>query len=169
MGLQVARCLCFFGFLRSGEVVIPTEASFDPSQHLTFNDVSVDNRERPSYLKVIIKHTKTGPFRKWVDIVIGRAEGPLCPVAAILAYMALRGAGPGPLFGFKDGRPLTQQCPEGYSYTVGMQRFPICPWSLLVNFEHCMLMLLLQHQCENCVPHSSQSTGLAPTVLPWGL
>lgn len=32
----------------------------------------------------------------------------LCPVAALLSYMVLRGKGEGPLFKFKDGRALTR-------------------------------------------------------------
>lgn len=56
--LWAAMCLCFFGFLRSGEVVVPSHAAFDPSQHLTFNNVAVDSREKPSFLNVTIKQSK---------------------------------------------------------------------------------------------------------------
>ena len=31
----------------------------------------------------------------------------VCPVAALLSYLVLRGKGEGPLFQFKDGRALT--------------------------------------------------------------
>jgi len=34
----------------------------------------------------------------------------LCPVSAILHYLALRGAGLGPLFKYRDGRALTREC-----------------------------------------------------------
>ena len=33
----------------------------------------------------------------------------ICPVAAVLSYLQLRGASPGPLFRFSDGRPLTHK------------------------------------------------------------
>ncbi len=39
---------------------------------------------------------------------MGRTGNELCPVAAVLAYMALRGPGSGPLFRFQDGRYLTR-------------------------------------------------------------
>ena len=39
---------------------------------------------------------------------MGRTGNDLCPVAAILSCMALRGPGSGPLFKFKNGRPLTR-------------------------------------------------------------
>ena len=39
---------------------------------------------------------------------VGRTDKALCPVSAVLAYMAVRGPGPGPLFQFQDGRFLTR-------------------------------------------------------------
>ena len=38
-----------------------------------------------------------------MKIIIVLAEGPLCPVATVLAYMDLRGPGEGPFFRFQDG------------------------------------------------------------------
>ena len=40
---------------------------------------------------------------------MGRTGNELCPVAATSAYMVQRGPGPGPLFKFQDGKPLTRQ------------------------------------------------------------
>ena len=42
-----------------------------------------------------------------MDVIVGRTNGPPCPVAAILNYMAKRGPEPGPLFQFVDSWPLT--------------------------------------------------------------
>ena len=69
----------------------------------------MDDQDKPSYLTVTIKQSKTNPFRKGMFIIIGRTGGPLCPVAAILAYMVRGEPGTGPLFHFQDGRPLTRQ------------------------------------------------------------
>ena len=44
-----------------------------------------------------------------VPILLGRSQGDLCPVAAMLAYLTVRGIDEGPLFRFADGRPLTRQ------------------------------------------------------------
>ena len=107
--LWAACCLGFFGFLRSGELVAPAEGEFDPGQHLSFADVSVDHSSRPGLLAVRIKQSKTDPFRQGITIYLGRTDTQLCPVAAMLAYMALRGPGDGPLFRFQDRRPLTRQ------------------------------------------------------------
>ena len=46
--LWAAMSLCFFGFLHSGEITIPTVHAFDPSYHLTLGDVSVDSQKCPS-------------------------------------------------------------------------------------------------------------------------
>ena len=106
--LWAMMCLCFFGFLRAGEAVAP-DSNFDPSQHLTYTDIAVDNLVDPKHLQINIKQSKTDPFRMGVKVWIGRTGGYLCPVAAILSYMALRGPGEGPLFRFQNGSPLTRQ------------------------------------------------------------
>ena len=59
--------------------------------------------------QVNIKASKTDPFRKGVSIYIGRTNNGLCPVAALAAYFASRGSGPGPFFQFSNGSPLTSE------------------------------------------------------------
>ena len=90
-------------FLWSGKVVVPSDSSYDPGQHLSFGEIAADNQTNPSYLQVSLKQSKTDPFRNGMKIIIRRAEGPLCQVAAVLAYMALTGPGEGPLFRFRNG------------------------------------------------------------------
>lgn len=107
MMLWAAVCLCYFGFLRSGEITVPSEKEYDPGAHLNFSDVSTDSRVNPSLVCVRIKVSKMDPFRKGVDIYLGRTNSALCPVSAVLAYMARRGDSPGPLFQFKDKCFLT--------------------------------------------------------------
>ena len=80
----------FYGFLRVGEVVVPCDTEFDPFQHLAYEDTTVDDKRQPSFITVNIKQSKTGPFRRGITIVIGCAMGPLCPLAAVLSYMAMR-------------------------------------------------------------------------------
>ena len=84
------------------------DSEFDVSTHLTFRDVAVDKLQAPSMLKVHIKASKTDPFRVGVHVVVGKVEGPLCPVSAVLDYLLTRGGGEGPLFRFLDGKPLTR-------------------------------------------------------------
>ena len=75
--------------------------AFDPATHLTFDDNNVDDITKPTLLKLRLKASKTDPFRKGVDIGVGKTNNKLCPVTAVLAYLALRGNGPGFLFRFR--------------------------------------------------------------------
>ena len=84
--LWAAMCLCFFGFLRAGKAVAPDNSDFDPTQHLTYADIAVDNASKPTYLQVTIKQSKTDPFRLGVKVIVGRMGNDLCPVVAILSY-----------------------------------------------------------------------------------
>lgn len=106
--LWAAICTCFFGFMRSGEMTVPSESAFDPASHLCFEDVSIDDITAPSVVKLRLKASKTDPFRNGVEIVLGRTHAALCPVTALLSYLAIRGNRPGFLFLFEDGRPLTK-------------------------------------------------------------
>ena len=107
--LWAACTLAFYGFLRSGEVTVPSDSAFDPACHITPADIQVDSRESPSMLRIQLKQSKTDPFRTGVLVFIGRTGTPLYPVAAVLAYLSQRPAGQGPLFKFADGRALTRQ------------------------------------------------------------
>ena len=75
--LWVVMSLCFFGFLRLGEVVLPSDSSYDQTN--------------PSYFQVSLKRLKADQFRNGMKIMIGCAVCPLCRVVSVLAYMALRG------------------------------------------------------------------------------
>ena len=106
--LWAAACMCFFGFLRSGEVVVPSDSSFDQQVHLAFGDVRVNDVSAPSFLVVTLKASKTDPFRLGVSVYLGKTDQPLCPIAAVLAYMVARGDREGAFFHFADGRLLTR-------------------------------------------------------------
>ena len=107
--LWAAACMCFFGFLRCGEVVVPSDSTFDPTCHLASGDVRLDNTSNPQYIQVHIMASKMDPFRQGVSVYLGSTKGDICPVAAVVAYMVLRGAASGPFFRFADGRPLTRE------------------------------------------------------------
>ncbi len=107
--LWAACCLAFFGFLRAGEFTVPCDTGFDASIHLAWGDLAVVDPASPRVLSVHLKASKTDPFRKGITLFIGKVPSNLCPVSAMLAYLLVRGRQPGPLFLFKDGRPLTRQ------------------------------------------------------------
>ena len=112
MMLWGACCLCFFSFLRSGEVVSPTESNYDPDTTLCYNDIRIDDRSKPSFMQVVIKASKTDPFRQGVSLYIETTNSQLCPVAAVIGFMARfmveRGSASGPLFTWSNGRYLTR-------------------------------------------------------------
>ena len=105
--LWAACCVGFFGFLRAGEFTVSSNREFDPSSALTLEDVAVDQHANPSMIQINLKQSKTDPFRHGVDIFLGRTNMDLCPVAALLAYIAVRPPVPGPLFVYPDGSFLT--------------------------------------------------------------
>lgn len=107
--LWAACCTCFFGFLRSGEVTVPSMNSYDKDIHLSVGDVLLVSPQSPVAVQVFIKASKTDPFRKGVKVYLGSTSNSLCPVAAVAAYMAVRGMKPGPFFKFKDGKPLSRE------------------------------------------------------------
>ena len=107
--LWAAACTCFFGFLRSGEVVVPSDSEYDATVHLSFGDVRLDNTTDPQFLEVTIKASKTDPFRQGVQVYLGRTNTDLCPVAAVLSYMVYRGTDSGPFFRYTRIRALTRE------------------------------------------------------------
>ena len=48
-------------------------------------------------------------FRKGANFSLGRTATGLCPVAALLNYLVVRGPKAGPLFRYKDGLCLSRQ------------------------------------------------------------
>ena len=110
-----AACtLAYFGFLRSAEFTVTNILHFDPETHLQVSDLSFDRVESPTCLRVWIKASKTGPFRKGCLIFIGAGIPPFCAVSAISAYLHLRGDHRGPLFVFQDGKALTRERLTGW-------------------------------------------------------
>lgn len=101
--LWAACCLGFFGFLRSGEF---TSTSPSQSSGLLLSDVTIDSHNDPQRLTVNLRHSKTDRYGAGVTICLGRTYHTLCPVMAVLSYLAQRPSQAGPLFIFPDGTPL---------------------------------------------------------------
>ena len=114
--LWAACCLGFFGFLRAGEFTV--NCAFDPSIHLTVQDLQVDAEVNPSSLRVCIKSSKTDPFRQGCFIYLGRGQAPVCPISAILAYLHRRAPSSGPLVIDTHGQPLTRSRPSSFIQSV---------------------------------------------------
>ena len=86
-------------------MTVPSD-SYDPSVHLSWCDIAVDNLAAPSVMRVSIKQSKTDQYCQGVDLFLGKTATDLCPVTALLNYLVVRG----PLFQYKDVQSLTRQC-----------------------------------------------------------
>ena len=103
--LWAAFCLGFFGFMRSGEFT--SSPLQDPNEcTLSVADVAIDSRQNPQVLTILIRRSKTDQLGLGTRLYLGRTGNILCPVSAVLAYLAIRPSTPGPLFIFQDGTPL---------------------------------------------------------------
>ena len=106
--LWAAALVCFFGFMRAGELMGDRKDGFDPSQHLGLEDVTADSQTNPTMVQLTLKKSKTDPFRQGVNIVLGATCNDLCPVQALFAYLRMRGGAPGALLIHEDGARLTR-------------------------------------------------------------
>ena len=89
-------------------MAVLSEASYDAGAHLNFVDVAIDDPSNPSILRLRLKASKMDPFRRGVDIFMGRTHNELCPIETMLAYLAKMGGRQGFLFLFEDGCLLTR-------------------------------------------------------------
>ena len=103
--LWAACCLGYFGFLRSGEFTVQ-KASSPPA--MSISDVAVDSHDSPTLVKLFLRRAKTDPFGKGIPIYLGKSGSTLCPVLAMLSYLAVRPKLEGPLLVHLDGSPLTR-------------------------------------------------------------
>ena len=102
--LWATATLCFYGFFRAGKITVPSLTAFNDKNHLSWGD----NPQSPQVLAIHLKVSKTDQLGKGVDASISRTNTPVCAVAAVLAYMAIRGTAAGPFFIYKNGQLLTK-------------------------------------------------------------
>ena len=96
--LWATCCTAFCGFLRTGEITVPSDSGFDPCTHLSLADVAFDHGYRPYPATDIYQAVEDRPLSKEVTLTLGRTQAQLCPVAAMASYLVKRGQEPGPLF-----------------------------------------------------------------------
>ena len=100
--LWAACCTGFFGFLRSGEFTCQSLRAYSM---LSPRDVPVDSPQHP---RPFVYARKNIHLWDWGDYPCWRTGQAICPVAALLSYIARRGQAPGPLYIFRDGSPLSK-------------------------------------------------------------
>ena len=105
--LWAAYCLGFFGFLRAGEFT-STLPPPPGGSILSVADITIDSRDNPQVLTVLLRTSKTDTFGMGTRLYLGRTGKSLCPVAAMLGYLAIHPSNPGPLFIWENGTPLSR-------------------------------------------------------------
>jgi len=68
----------------------------------------IDSRTSPSIVWFTIKQSKIDPFHKGVKLCLGITDSVVCPVKALLPYLAIRGSAPDLLFLSEGKGPLTR-------------------------------------------------------------
>lgn len=106
--LWVACCTAFISFFKMGEITYLTVDGWTPGHCVMVEDMAVNSVHNPSIIKIHLWTPKTDQYGQGVTIYLRRTGSDLCPVSALLAYLAVRGGSPGPLFKLKDGRFLTK-------------------------------------------------------------
>ena len=104
--LWAISCTAFFGFFRLGELLVDSLEAFNPATGLAWGDVAVDSESNPTMIRIHLKKSKCDQLGAGVDIIVGRTGSDLCPVAALLKYIALRQDRPGPFF-LRSSREVT--------------------------------------------------------------
>jgi hypothetical protein len=107
--LWAACLLAFFAFLCCSVFTTLSFQAYEPNKHLSVGDVAVDSHNVPTIMSTKIKSSKTDQFGQGVSLFIGRGQSTLCPISAMLQYLAIRSSSPGPLFIFQDNRVLTRE------------------------------------------------------------
>ena len=106
LALWAVSALCFAGFFRLGELLPTADSRTALGSCVQWGDVAVESEQAPSMLRVHLRVSKCDQFGKGASIYVGKAEGPRCPVVAVVAYMAARGPTAGPFFRNQQGRPM---------------------------------------------------------------
>ena len=105
-----ACCITFLGFLWCSEFTVPSSNGFEPVTNLSLKDTALDNKTSPSLVRINIKQSKTDPFRKGFHLFLRCTDHHICPVKALLPYLAVCGSREGPLFITEEGSPLARHC-----------------------------------------------------------
>ena len=104
----VVGCLlsCFFlPFCSLGSS--PAHRQLPKTPQCCHGAIQVESHDLPSYLRIVLRQSKTDLFRAGVSLFVGAKGDTLYPVTAVLSYLSVRPNRPDPLFMYQDGRPLS--------------------------------------------------------------
>ena len=105
--IWAACCLAYFGLLRVSEFTIQSPDYTNHSSDLLLADVALDSHISPQMVRLTIKQSKMDQFRQGTYVYLGKTDHRVCPVMALVQYLAKTGGKPGPLFMLPNNKALT--------------------------------------------------------------
>ena len=76
--------------------------------NILMSELAISSRSASSAIRIWLRQAKSDPFGRGVEIFLGVSGTVVCPVTALLRYLAVRPIGEGHLFLWEDGRPFTR-------------------------------------------------------------
>ena len=134
------------------------EDGYDPTAHLSYGDLAVDNPTAPTVISIMIKKSKTDQGRKGVKVFVGKTSDDLCPVTALLSYLTLRGGEQTHYFtGSQESHCLN---PSLWNmYKTGLRRQNSQPWIMQVTAFELGQQQLQQSQAWKIPPFKLSADG----------
>ena len=125
--IWAACCLTYFGLLRVSEFTTSSLDHFDSSTDLLLSDLALDNHASPTTIQITVKQSKNDQFRAGTTICLGITTHAVCPVDALVQYLAIQGGTLGLLF----------LLPNNQSLTRALFRSPIKKAYPELHMDHC--------------------------------
>ena len=131
-------------------------------------DVSLNDSVNPSMVRVHIKASKTDPFRRGVYVYLGKTGNELCPVAAVAAYMVVRGSLQICWSNIAHGMDVSQY--SGHSFRIGAATAAYCITYPLTCIETCtdhslqFANIFGTHLQKNCSSHTRCASSTARQI-----
>lgn len=88
-------------FFYISKFTVSNEGLHNSSCHLSFQDITIDNKGNPLLLQAVLKPSKTNLFRMMYKFIyIGATDSTIkfCSVKVILSYLTIKGSQIGPHF-----------------------------------------------------------------------
>ena len=88
--IWAACCSVYFGLLRVSEFTTQSPDYTNHSRDLLLADVALDSHTSPQMVRLTIKQSKRDQFREGTYMYLGKTDHRVCPVMALVQYLAKR-------------------------------------------------------------------------------
>ena len=99
--MLATTCVGYFTFIRARKFTAVGTAS----PGILLSEVAINSRLVPT---VVYDSSKTDPFGRGVEIFLGVSGNEVCPLTALMRYLAVNPPGDGQLFVWENRQPLTR-------------------------------------------------------------